>query len=381
MGSRSADFLGHQLIETINLSRQGEVAMLVAIQDANCEFWGVVSTTCRVARRRFLLPVFSSLCLFLGVVGLGYAADAPQQDVHGATEPLMLDLAKFFYEPNLKLDGKFEALMGRHVFDGLPFEIGGQVRVYGKTPCSRGQKLQDAQKGIRIGRTFDELYLVHHTTWPDADGQKVAFICLNYDDGTDYVFSIRYGVHVRDWYNLPSYEKEVVSDPNTTICWRNPPVQYKAPLRIFKTKVVNPFPKKVVDTMDIVSAHNLGAYNLLAATVVNRDSAEAGNVTGDRSFDGKLNIQVVDDATGEAIEGALVEPCMQVCDEGVVGEPFYTSSAGKGTISFPTNDTASISASVKKAGYSPAGHSWQPPIKGDFTFRLSPANASTAKEP
>ena len=179
-----------------------------------------------------------------------FPASSPQK-VDEQRKPLTLDLSRF----RRPVNKVYESLAGRQVIDGLPFEIGGQVRLSGRTPIAHGERgFPDSVKGIRIGRTFDELCLIHHTNWPDVDGQAVAYICLNYADGTKYIFPINYGVHVRDWYNLLSYEKETVADADTTICWRHAPVEYKAPIRIFKSSFVNPSPEKAVETMDIVSA-------------------------------------------------------------------------------------------------------------------------------
>ncbi len=164
----------------------------------------------------------------------------------------------------------------------------------------------------------------------------------------------------------------MVTDANTTICWRRWPEAYKAPIRLFKSRLSNPSPEKVVKTMDIVSARSLAGYNVIAATVADRDSARAERLVGDRKFDGKLIIQVVDDSTGQPIEGALVYPSMNVLDEYVVGSPFYSSAAGEGAIPFPTKDTQFVNASVKKEGYRPTAHTWQPAESGTFTFRLVP---------
>jgi len=75
-----------------------------------------------------------------------------------------------------------------------------------------------------------------------------------------------------DWYRLPSEEKELLTDPDTKICWRRPPVQYKSPIRLFKSKLTNPSPEKVVESMDVVSARNLATYTLIAVTVAKRES-------------------------------------------------------------------------------------------------------------
>ena len=50
--------------------------------------------------------------------------------------------------------GIYKAFCGRQVVDGVPFEIGGHVRLYGKTPACAWLRRPTADKGIRIGRKF-----------------------------------------------------------------------------------------------------------------------------------------------------------------------------------------------------------------------------------
>jgi beta-lactamase regulating signal transducer with metallopeptidase domain/Tol biopolymer transport system component len=307
------------------------------------------------------------------------ATDAQAEKTDVPEGPLTLDIARFC---NL---GEFEARVlepfsGRQVIDGLPFQIGGQARLWGQTVAERNPKkaLPETFKGIRIDRTLDELHLIHYTMWPDVEGETVAYISLNYADGTKSILPIRYGVHLRDWYYLPSYEKELPTDTDTKICWGRPPVNFKAPVRLFKSRLVNPMPQKVVETMDVISARRLASYCLLAATVANRDPARpvtppATAEEPQRKFDGKLTIEVVDDVTGKPIEGALVEPSSDVLEEWLVAAPFYTSAAGKGTIGYPIKQTRRVAASVKKEGYLPQWEDWRGGFPGTFTFRLTPA--------
>lgn len=329
----------------------------------------------RVLRQRLLSQLLC--CLSLAAVPFDRACAAEAEPQKSEEEATAVDLSSA-YQISFAQRPFFKTFTGRQVIDNLPFQIDGLVLLYGKTEASRSSKpLPDTVKGIRIGRKFDDLYMIHYTSWPDVEGQTVAYVCLNYADGTESIFPVRYGFQVRDVNNLPSYEKETMADPATTICWRHAPVKYKAPVRIFKSKFVNPSPEKVVETMDIISARNLAAYYLLAATVANRHAAETPEFTGDRHFDGKLTIRVVDDVTGDPIAGALVMPSMYVVGEGVVGSPFVTSASGEGSIPYPIKDTTSIYATAEKEGYKSEGNGWSTPIPGTFTFRLKPINAES----
>ena len=154
-------------------------------------------------------------------------------------------------------------------------------------------------------------------------------------------------------------------------------IAYKAPAQLYKTRLRNPFPPKVAETMDVISARNLATYTLVAATVADSDTARPvtpppRSKEPKRKFNGKFTIRVVDDVTGKPIAGALVQPGMTVLDECVVAPPFCTSSAGKGTVPYPIKDTTLIFAQVEKQGYQPAGKSWESPLPDSFTFRLTP---------
>jgi len=321
--------------------------------------------------RSVVVSVSCSLLLASTSGGVTRAAESELQQLDAAGKPLMLDISKYYFKPSTGLP-HFKSFCGLQFVDGLPFQIDGQARLYGKTSAGRGMVYPDSATEIRVGRKFDELYLIHHTTWPDVQGETIAYISLNYADGSKYIFPIRYGFHVRDWFNLPSYEKERMADPDTTICWRRPPVIFKAPIRIFKSRFANPLHDKVVNTMDVVSARNLASYNLLAATVVDSNGSKRVELAEDRDFDAKVTIRVVDDTTGKPIEKALVLPGMVVLGEGVVGSPFYTSSAGEGTVPYPTENTRRIWAQVKKQGFQSQSRHWTSPAPKVFTFRLKP---------
>lgn len=302
---------------------------------------------------------------------------APATPNAGSQEPITLDIARFYRDPAGWANNPLKPFSGRQILDGLPFQIDGQAILYGQTVAERHlMDLPDTLAGIHVGRKFDELHLIHHVEWPDVEGQAVARIRLNYADGTKYEFTLLYGGHVRDWYRLPAEEKETLTDPDTKVCWRRPPVQYNAPIRLFKSLLRNPYPQKVVETIDVVSARNLASYTLVAATVANRDpnrpmTPPVPPGEPERHFDSELSVHVVDQATGQPIAGALVDPGMTVDNEGVVVSPFYTSSGGDGVVRYPEKRTSAIYVSVKKEGYAERTSLWLAgSIPDQFTFRL-----------
>ena len=308
-------------------------------------------------------------------------ASTPQSIWKG--NPQIIDISPFCNVKVPLAKSNTGALSSRVVVDGVPFLVTDLIRLYGQTADEHNNKFPGSAKGIPIGRRFDELQLIHYAGWPDVDGEAIAYVCLNYDDDTEAIIPIRYGVHVRDHINLPSYELEAVSDPGTTVCWRAARRgSTKPPPRLFKSKLANPSPDQLVKTIDFVSARHLSSYCLCAATVINYDDKgkepHDGErpFVGDRKYDSKLVIQVFDDDTRKQIEGALVEPGLDVTEEFVVGSPFYTSSAGEGVIPFPKADTRSMYVTVTKSGYNQDRHDWQQAEAGTFTFRLVRSNSA-----
>ncbi len=307
--------------------------------------------------------------LLVALVVAGFLNAVQAQNTSEQEKPLMLDMKRFLQKP-ANPSGFYAAFTyGEQVLDGVPFNIVGQGCLYSQQMASMGID-PDAYMGIRVGRKFDVLYLLHGTFWPDVEGQPVAYISLNYADGTKYIMPVRYGVHVRDTYRMFTEEKETLTDPDSKVCWRHPPVNFNAQLRLFKTKLENPIPDKVVETIDIISARNLAAYNLEAMTVANAspdDSTGGGPV---RKFDGQLSVTVLDNATGKPIEGALVDTYMN----GITAPPYYTPSDGKITMRYPVGQTNSISTTVKKKGYVTQNENWSGSFPKTHTFRLQPGN-------
>ena len=281
----------------------------------------------------FSLVVGLALGLASGVNAQSGGATATPAGAANGTEPLILDLSKFQKEKFItqdKTNASWQTVVGRQVFDGVPFQVNGRGPVFGKKlgPRKPGKKLAYPDLiGIQVGRQFEELHLLHVTQGADVEGQQIALVRLNYADGTKHEFPICFGGQVRDSERLPSEEKELLTDPNTKIVWRGPGnPSHKSSLRLFKSVLANPHPEKVVTTMDVVSTRHLAAYDLFAATVANHDSTRPVAPPRppdepERHFDGTLTIHVTERPSGQPVAGALVQPSMNVDDVSVVAIP------------------------------------------------------------
>lgn len=279
-------------------------------------------------------------------------------------QPLILDLSPFFWERFVTPDrtnAELVTVSGRQVFDGLPFQVDGRACLYGRALANQRQRPVSAYPdiiGVKVGRAFNELHLLHATQFTDREGETVATVRLNYADGTRHVFPITYGGQVRDWQRLQSEEKEIYSDPNTKVVWRGPGVaRFKSTTRMSKTRLVNPFPGKEVLTIDFLSAGKVASYDVAAATVAGTDPTRP--VTPpvpldrpERAFDGALTVRLINEAD-QPIEGVLVVPNISVAGSpsATVTAPLYTGAEGMGTVRYPRYESACIYFAVIKEGW------------------------------
>ena len=299
-------------------------------------------------------PLLSLLC-----VALLFAVTSCKKE----EPPQTLDLSAYFTD---KFDGKPSTgdIVGDKVFDGLPFDIKGRVALYGKiTAENAGKSREDFPDaiGVKVGRAFDELHLLHTTRWPDLEGVTIARIRLNYADGKSHDLEIGYGVHVRDWQRLQSEEQETVTSPDTKVVWRGSGIEhFKSSQRMFKSMLMNPFPEKRVETIDFLSAGQMATYQLYAATVANSDSnrTETPPVPQDRQewkFDGELSIRVVDQ-NGNRVNEALIDTSLEVPGTGwaTSGQPVYTNARGIAVVKYPKARTDLLILAVSKDGWQSA---------------------------
>lgn len=280
------------------------------------------------------------------------------------SEPLPLDLSPFFWERFVspaRTNMELVTVSGRQMFDGLPFQVDGRACLYGRALArQRRRPASDYPDilGVKVGRAFDELHLLHATQFTDREGEKVAVARFNYADGTRHEFPIIYGGHVRDWQRLQSEAKENYSDPDTKVIWRGPGVaRFKSTTRMSKTRLINPFPKKSVLTIDFISTGKVASYDIAAATVAGRDPKRP--VTPpvpldrpERNFDGALIVHVVNEA-GQPIEGVWVSPNISVAGSpsATVATPVYTATDGACVVLYPKRESACIYFAVDKEGW------------------------------
>jgi len=272
---------------------------------------------------------------------------------------------------------RFRSVYGRQIIDGVPLYIDGEVVLFGKTQADRYTQHEGiypiAIEGVPVGRTFEELHLVHHTRWPDVDGEEIATFIFHYEDNSSASLPIVYGGQVRQWLRLPSEEQETLSDPSSKIFWRGTGVaELHGKGRLFKSTIQNPHPEKKVLTLDVRSTGKLAAYSLLAATVATHDprrSLTPAKRDAKRLFDGEVRFTVVDAASGDPLGDTLIETGLQVDNVSVVADPLRTSANGKATLRFPRKQTEEISLRATKEGWLPNDMTCKPDSP-ELTVRL-----------
>jgi ankyrin repeat protein len=316
--------------------------------------------------------------------------------------PYAIDLKPFdsmiFHDP-AGADSQYRGYSGHKVIDGLPFDIDGQVELYGKENADRDKNYPDAVSGIKIVRKFDELHLVHAVEWREYYGCPVAIVRLHYTEGSTVDLPIRFDFQVNDWNRLYTEDAEIVADPDTKIIWRGAGAA-EGTGRLFKSVLHNPFPDRKVDTMEIVSTHSGCSYVLVAATVAqsdpNREVTAPLPFLPARHFLGHLTVRVVDKKTGAPLAGAEIYPAMVTGDISLVADNLLTSSDGTAVVNYPTGaeivpagsgdasdpkypkgGAKDLRLKVTKAGYVNCEINWEngwdaAEMPEEITYRLTP---------
>ena len=328
------------------------------------------------------------LILFSAIAIQSHAQTSVSNSETGGAQSL--DLSKFYTRQFQAADGsdsKFKGYAGRKMIDGLPFDISGQISLYGRETANRGTNYAQAVTDIPIGRKFDELHLIHLVEWREYPGCPVATLRLRYADGTSADIPIKYGVHVIDWCRLDSEDAESLADPHTKIIWRGPGGAL-GPVRLFKTVLNNPFPHKPVKTLDLISTDSGCTYDLVAATVAPHDAKRTLTppmpLLPARNFTGAMKVTVIDKQTGEPIEGAEIYPAMVIGNTSLVANNAITGKDGTAVVKYPKDaklGAKDLRIKITKPGYGDCELHWMTgwdagQIPDDITYRLAPNGAT-----
>lgn len=159
---------------------------------------------------------------------------------------------------------------GLQKFGGVDFDVRGVIQLTGTQAEAAGGAFPESQKGIKIAQKCKRLHMLQATGWRTEDGTPIGKYVLHYTGGTTATLNIVYGLDARDWWDASSSEpKEAKS---ATIAWSgsNPATEGAgASLRLFKRTYDNPYPDRLLESLDFVSTQSESAPFLVALTVEN----------------------------------------------------------------------------------------------------------------
>lgn len=275
----------------------------------------------------------------------------------------MLDLSRVCTHSLLNPDWDnqgFHGFTGEQRLDGLPFDLRRHGTLYGSKEARSSKKEEHDYPdfvGVKVGRRFDELHLLHTAHWNFVEGEPIAIIRFRYADGSERQLPILYGHHLRDWQHLFSEETESLLDPNSKLVWRGQSLaDISTSTRLFKSRLVNPEPGKEVTELDFLTTRSYAAYDLFAATVAAADPARSVTPPVEPAapaykFDGECEVIVLDADTGEPLPRALIETGYSRADMGAIGLPVRTDAEGKAVIRYPRGKLEYCSGIVSRKGY------------------------------
>lgn len=278
-----------------------------------------------------------------------------------ATAHAQLDLTSFYdlHADDRSQFGTWEVVpKGRQNFDGVPFDVGGMIRLFGRVPPPHGTIYREGVTGIEVGQRFEKLHLLHGTGWTTEGGEIIADVVLNYADGEQAFFPLIYGRHVRDWWHRDLQSPSGVTDPDSGVAWIG---HHGVGLRLYRTSLDNPHPEKEVTTIDIVSARSAVTPAILAMTV-GPDLPPLTGPLGRNISDAEDTIlfQVVEEGTGNAVPESGLHLTYSTPSTYIYWGSFSGGPEGLAELTYPAGTIERLSVTVYARGYQAQSISWHP---------------------
>jgi hypothetical protein len=175
-------------------------------------------------------------------------------------------------------DNLAELPEGKHIYAGVPFDVGGQIQLMGGW-LKHFDKTYPAQVGdIPIGRNCAKIHLLHGDNYLVYEnfGTVVSKLVLHYADGSTRELKLVAGEQSFDWW-FPLFksgipERYFKMAPGTERAWTgsNPYVRKFQPeysLILYKTTFDNPQPEVKISTVDFVSTETIACPFFVGLTV------------------------------------------------------------------------------------------------------------------
>ena len=149
---------------------------------------------------------------------------------------------------------------------GVKFDVRGIVQLSGRSAVDQlSVRFPNEVKDIKIDRLCEQLHFLHAAGWVSADGTKVGFFRVHYQDGKTEDIPIIYGTHVRDWWAAPDARPVTASE----VAWKGSnraSTASRMSLQVYKTTWKNSRPDASIASLDYVSTMSPSAPFLLALT-------------------------------------------------------------------------------------------------------------------
>jgi hypothetical protein len=164
---------------------------------------------------------------------------------------------------------------GIQTFGGVAFDIEGAIQL-ASTPLPGAKRKYPARVQIPVSSKCSKIDLLPGAGNMTTPGMKVAYLILNYADGSKAQLDIIGAKDVLDWwgpiYNTDSGIGRYTTSPDTELAWAgsNPAIEKNAPqfsLRLYRTTFVNPHPDREIASVDFVSALRGAAPFLVGLTI------------------------------------------------------------------------------------------------------------------
>lgn len=303
------------------------------------------------------------LPLLAALAGVAIAVPtAMSQDVMEAGEGvrvISLDLAPFATRPAASLfatNSPWGPLPGptNRVGD-VAFAIDGAIEL---APGAPGGDAASRVRGIPIGRKFAAIHLLHSAPTIAEEGATSGSIVIFNNDTAPAELPIIYGEHVR----AATDTNAAVLDSNTRLAFVSTNSADGTIRRWYRTTLLNPFPDKEVDSLDILAGETGTAETILAVSVGGTTDDLRGDTAPPPGFEDfnrtPLRLRTVNAATGRPIEGMRVKVGVAQNNVSTSLGAYLTDAQGECVIPLPSETMTFLHMYFIKDGYVQKSFRW-----------------------
>jgi len=199
---------------------------------------------------------------------------APQPQIQTQRETQPVDLGPFYnarlerawLRPDWRGNHLANVPQGPQILGGISFDVYGLVQLQGAKLLLQNPHFPTNQVDIPINRLCQRLHILHGCAWSATDGTPIALLVIKYTDDSTQDLQIRYGQHVRDFYQRKPSNPP---GPGSELAWvgTNGDTKGDERVRLYRSTFLNPSPEKAVRALDYVSLMSSVAPFLVALSV------------------------------------------------------------------------------------------------------------------